>query len=417
MTSTLTGTSTTPADPTTTPDHSRLLGLSTDVLHQILGLLHTETIYNVRRTCKVLDAITFDRFADEHFAHIYCWVYTSDALVRLKDILQNAPRLVERIRRVTLTDDYLEDRKIDDMYLVRDKNEHISAIWYDTAFAYYRYQKDLKETQAVLMHRILLDLQRLPQSITIALDLSNHYVSSELYKRSCLTTFFALITSRTNISSLAVDNETFRHMEDILEHDKAGFMASMSAVHTLKSLICHWPSKYSEDSHSWFTEILRSAKDLQHLEFNISMLFNDEVENPRRCSLQNIPGEVIQAGQYLKLESLTLVHLSISEKDLSRILRECQSTLKHLNLRRVHLNSGDGGWKCIGEIILKAPKLTDLQIQIIYASADVSGWTSYACTAVKDGTPPGITIHGRENAVRASEKLSELGALLFEQFD
>jgi len=399
-----------------TLDHFRLLGLSTDVLHHILGFLHMETIINVRRVCKALDAVTFDRFADEHFAHIYCWIYTPDALGRLKDILQNGSRLVARIRQVTLTDEYLEDRTIQDMHMVRNQNEHISIIWFDTAFAYHRRgTKDLKSTQSVFLHRILLDLQRLPQSIAIALDLSNHYFSSELYTRSCLTTFFSLITSRTKISSLAVDDSTFGHMDDILEHDRAGFMESMSAIRTLKSHICGWQVTASDPSGPLFTEILRFAKELRHLEFSISMLFHDEVENMTKQSLRKVPSEVFQAGHYLKLESLTLVHLSMSGKDLSKMLQQCQSTLRHLNLRRVHLNSGDGGWKHVGEIIVKAPKLSYLQIQMIYASADVSGLTSYACRAVKDGKPPGITILGRENVVRASQRLSQLGASLFEQ--
>lgn len=128
-----------------TTDHSRFLELPTDILHQILSLLHIETILNVRRVCKALDVVTFDRCADEHFVHIYCWIYTPNALERLRDILQNAPRLVARIQSVTLADDYLEDLTINDMYMVRNNREHISVIWYDTAITYYRWAKDLKE--------------------------------------------------------------------------------------------------------------------------------------------------------------------------------------------------------------------------------------------------------------------------------
>ena len=400
-----------------TTDHSMFLELPTDVLHQILGLLHIETILNVRRACKALDAVTFDRFANEHFAHTYCWIYTPNALERLKDILQNAPRLVARIQSVTLTVDYLEDRTIKDMHMVRNDRERLSVIWYDTAFAYYCWGEDLKRTHSLFMHRILLDLQRLPQNIAITLDLSDYYVSSELYTQSCLTAFFSLVTSHTKISSLVVDDGTFCHMEDILEHDRAGFMASMSAIRTLKTLISSWHSKGSQDSHSLFTEILRSTKELRHLELNISMLFHDEGSRPRRCRLRNVPSEVFQAGDYSALESLTLVHLSISETDLSHMLQRCQSTLRHLDLSRVRLSSGDGGWKHIGEIVLKAPKLAYLQVQIKYDSAHFPGRIYFACTAVKDGKPPGITICGRDNVVRASERLSQLGVSLFEQPD
>jgi hypothetical protein len=117
-------------------DHFRLLELPTDVLHRILGLLHNETLICVRRTCKSLDAVTFDRFADEHFAYIYCWTYTHNAFERLKDILQHAPRLRDRIRKITLTDDFLEDQPISALHLVHNKDEddQWARLW--TAQAY-----------------------------------------------------------------------------------------------------------------------------------------------------------------------------------------------------------------------------------------------------------------------------------------
>jgi hypothetical protein len=68
-------------------EYSRLLDLPIGLLHRILSLLHTESLTSVRRTCRTLDAVTFDRFADERCAHIYCWIFTPDALERLKDIL------------------------------------------------------------------------------------------------------------------------------------------------------------------------------------------------------------------------------------------------------------------------------------------------------------------------------------------
>ena len=211
-------------------DGFRLLDLPTDLLHRILSLLQTETLTTVRRTCKALDAVTFDRFADAHFAHIYCWIYTPDALERLKDILQNAPRLRERIRQVTLTDSYLEDRTINDMYIVEKENEHISNRRFDTAHAYL-HAREYKSAESSLVHRVLLDLQRLPQEISIGVDLSNHYPDSERYRLACLATFFSLTTSRTSVHSLAVDDPTFSQVDDLLAHDRAGLMASLSTIH------------------------------------------------------------------------------------------------------------------------------------------------------------------------------------------
>jgi hypothetical protein len=258
-------------------------------------------------------------------------------------------------------------------------------------------------------------LQRFPESISINLDLSNHYDTSVLYTRSCLATFFALVTSNTKIDSFEVDNDTFLHVGDILEHGRAGFMASMSANRALKTLIFHWGSSSSENSALSFIEFFRSAHELRHLEFNICMLFHDEVSDTKGSSLRNVPSEVFQAGHDSKLGNLALLQLRISEKDSSHILQQCQSTLRHLNLRRARLSSSDGGWKHIGETILKVPKRLYLQVQIKYAVDAVPAWEAFACTAVENGKPLGINIRGRENFVRASERSSRLGVSLFEQ--
>lgn len=130
------------------------------------------------------------------------------------------------------------------------------------------------------------------------------------------------------------------------------------------------------------TNLVINVKELQHLETNICMLSNDKVENPGSCNLLDVPSEVFQAGEYSKLESLTLVHLSTSETDLSHMLQKCQSKLGHLNLRQARSSSDGGGWKHVDEIILDAPKLAYLQVQIKHTSVDASGWTSFACTKI-----------------------------------
>lgn len=392
----------------------RLLNLSTDVLTLVLNFLNDESLTSVRRTCKALDRVTFDRFADQYFAHIYCFIFTPDALERLKEILQNAPRLRERIRQVTLTDDYLEDRTIYDMNIVINENESEEAARFSTEFAYLRVD-DLMCPTSSLLHRVLVDLQRLPQSIAVSLDLTNRFCNTPLCTHSLLATWFSIVTSRTKIDSLSVACDSFSGMDDILEHDEANLIASVSNIHTLKTYIHAWQSRESENQQPLLTKILRSSKDLRHLEINITMWWHEEVSTERSCDLLKVPSEVFWAVNYSKLESLTLIHMSISEKDLGHILQRCRSTLTYLKLRRVRLSSGDAGWKRIGEILCKAPKLGYLQLQIIYASADVSGYTFFACTEVKDGEPPGITIHGRENVVRASKRLSRLGVSLFEQ--
>ena len=307
------------------------------------------------------------------------------------------------------------------MYLVEKENEHISNGRFDTAHAYL-HAREYKSAEPSLVHRVLLDLQRLLQEISIGVDLSNHYPDSERYRLACLATFFSLTTSRTSVHSLAVDDPTFSQVDDLLAHDRAGLMASLSTIHTPKSYIHDWRSRAGQDAQPLFTKILRSAKQLRHLTFNITMQYHEEVSLKRNCQLLGVPSEVLLTGHYSNLETLELIHFAVSEYDLSHILRQCQASLTRLILRRVRLKSDDEGWKRIGEILIKAPRLAYVQIQILYASNEPYGraaeewkYMPFECSEIKDGKPPGIVVNGRENVAQALGQLSQLGVSLFEE--
>jgi hypothetical protein len=269
-----------------------------------------------------------------------------------------------------------------------------------------------------MMHRVLLDLQQLPQNIDIAVDFSHHYCTGKRYERACLATFFALATSRTKIYSLAFDDFTFRHMDDILAYDRANSLASMTNIHTLESYAHDWQSTSSKNEQPMFTEIFRSAEELRHLTFDIIMHYHEEISMDRNCPLLNVPPEILLAGHYSKLESLRLMHFAATESDLCHMLQQCQSSLTHLTLRLVRLKSGDGGWKRIGEILLTGSKLAYLQLQITYASNVPYGKAegehiAFNAPEVKDGRPPGFTVKGRDSIMRAVGKLAQLGSTLF----
>lgn len=59
-------------------DPFRLLDLPVEVVARVTDFVNSETLISVRLTCKALQDITFDRFADENFAHVCCWVVTVD---------------------------------------------------------------------------------------------------------------------------------------------------------------------------------------------------------------------------------------------------------------------------------------------------------------------------------------------------
>lgn len=121
------------------------------------------------------------------------------------------------------------------------------------------------------------------------------------------------MTSRTKIRTLAIDDTSFRDRDDVLEHDRAEFMNSMSKVQTLKS----FQHDFCKNGEDLFTEILRSAKELRHLTFNITMFWHEEVSTARGCDLLHVPSATLLAGHYASLTSLNLTHFAVSENDLT----------------------------------------------------------------------------------------------------
>lgn len=169
-----------------------------------------------------------------------------------------------------------------------------------------------------------------------------------------------------------------------------------------------------------FTEILRGAKQLRDLTFEISMSRDEEVCYQRNCPLLKVPSEILLAGNYSNLTSLKLVHFAVTVNDLEQILRQCQQTLERLTLRRVCLTTGDAGWERIGKILHPASRLQYLQLQMMHASdepEDPLVERHFICPEIEDGNPPGFTVRERENVGRALEKLSQLGASMFEQLN
>lgn len=100
-----------------------ILAMPSELIRRVTSFLDTEMLPAIRLTCKAFEDATFDRFADIHFAHLYCCIFQPTAFHRLKDILQNSPTLKTRIRRVTLADNALENQQFNALHIVRARNE------------------------------------------------------------------------------------------------------------------------------------------------------------------------------------------------------------------------------------------------------------------------------------------------------
>lgn len=387
-------------------------------MFRALSYLDTEMLPAVRLTCKTLDSIVFDRFAETHFAHIYCCVSKPAAFHRLKDILQNSQVLRARIKHVTLTDNPFEDLPPSALHVVRGSNQPVDDNYERVFMGYILQQESGTMTGAglILMQRALRDLKDLPQGVSVDVDLMRNGWFREQHEHGFQSTIIALAISQTTVSSLAFDYRSLEHIDDVLVHGRADLLASMSTITSLTYIGDFWlyPRR---PNLAVCIEILRSMTRLRHLTFATYPPSDDGDYVGRYLYILRVPQEIWAAIDFSHLASLDLSHtvLNITEQDFSRLMAQCRSTLTHVKLRRVALWTSDEAWKLVGEALLTMPELVFVELQMIRTSNDITSIWSEQVTTFRDGDPPGVRLEGSDNVVKGLQKLAYLGTSFFQQ--
>lgn len=94
---------------------STLLELPLELLCKVFGELNDESLPSVRLACKRLDTASFDMFA-QSFINVRACYILEEARWKLDfDILNRSPRLTDRLRELTFTDQPLELKDIGDL--------------------------------------------------------------------------------------------------------------------------------------------------------------------------------------------------------------------------------------------------------------------------------------------------------------
>jgi hypothetical protein len=173
--------------------HCPLLDLPVETLQRITDLLDThEELPVVRRTCKTLDNVTFDRFADASFAEIKCCIFSEARWLRLKEILGGPSRITSRIRNVEFTTRLFDRREKNELELVLN-DDYLENYWNDIDQSEEAREYEESKTTEVrdspnlaLMMRVLRDVQTVlpPQAVTLDLvqnlDSANSHVQAHL---------------------------------------------------------------------------------------------------------------------------------------------------------------------------------------------------------------------------------------------
>lgn len=324
-------------------DQSRLLELPTELVARITSFVSTETIVTVRLTCKVLEAITFHRFATENFTNVYCWIGTGHDFKRLKDILHQSPRLSSKIRQVTLTTDPLAGQPQSNMNYVRpDYGTEYTAL--GCAMRCLDEPDALCCVEITSLLRMLQDLQHLNQDILITADLPTMAPSRQfaflgfppgchLRYRQPQSILLALSLTRSRVHSLKVDRHTFHDSDDLKAFSRADLLASLTTLTTLEM-----SGEENHGDQAMYVDILQGASRLQNLAFDTGEL---RAYPTVMISKKPLGPDLLLANPLSCLTSLRITRAVLDWKILIEVFARCQDTLTHMVLRHVTLSTNN----------------------------------------------------------------------------
>jgi len=158
--------------------HCFLLDMPVETLQRITGLLDPhEDLPILRRTCKTLDDVTFDQFANASFSNIKCCIFSEARWLRVKGILGGPKRITNKIRNLEFTTHLFDRREKSELEILLndDYGENYLENMDESEDAKMYEDPKAKEVQHLpnlaLMSSVLRDVQTVLPPQTVRLDL------------------------------------------------------------------------------------------------------------------------------------------------------------------------------------------------------------------------------------------------------
>jgi hypothetical protein len=337
-----------------TASHARLLNLPTELLDQVTGYLNDEVLPTLRLTCKILHAVTFDRFCDVYIAHLGCWIISKDRWERLHNLLSASSSLLsDKVRTITLTLDELELRTARDFVSVSGY-PHNRTYWSD-------YSRSLSQEQhrhaehniaieaaavehygaadLAVMLRVLKQARSHDCSIRLDLAPANPLANktpplNPQAKEVQAQLHHAIVQAKPRIEAISLDRVRHMDLEDPLtglEDEIRKPFASLREF-TLTPILGDYNKRHKVKSFEIARTILTSAHHLRKLYLHVSSRLIGKGGRTYKRAQRWAP-YLLLANGLGELKSLTLLWVPLSLDDLLEILRRCSRTLTYLELR------------------------------------------------------------------------------------
>jgi hypothetical protein len=358
------------SSPTHNP-HCFLLDLPVETLQRITGLLDPhKDLPILRRTCKTLDDVTFDQFANASFSNIKCCIFSEARWLRLNEILGGPKRVTSKIRDVEFTTFMFDRREKSEIELLLNDD------FFDEPMGRVRQANNARDHEKAkaaeiqhlpnlaLMSHALRDVQAVlpPQAVTF--DLIQNLYEPSIYLQAHFEAFLTLsfIQPLLRVGGLALNQDAIWGLLRNFDHLSQDMLRCTSELQTFKLGTGRGDHDYERADRDkpldHIYEILRSAKELrvQHLDLRMFQRWDAAAPTARRLF-----ESTISCG----LAHLTLSHMWVDEKALLESLSRHAPNLLSLSLRTITLLDTQDGWLACLRALSKMPRLSYLKIRTL----------------------------------------------------
>jgi hypothetical protein len=354
-----------------------LLDLPVETLQRITGLIDPhEDLPVLRSTCKVLDDVSFNQFANASFSNLKCCIFSEARWLRLKEILGGPKRITSKIRDVEFTTHLFDRREKSELELLL--NDDYSEIVIEMISEKDR-ARDHEETQAskvqhspnvALMSSVIRDVQAVLPPQTVTLDLIQNLSSTNPYIEAHLHAILAVVAfqAQLRIGSLALNQDAISALLVNLPYLREDMLRCTSELKAFridygrsdKTAERYWRAAVGKPLHHVY-EILRSAAELRVVNLGLEVFMFADVAQP-----------LLDSTVSSKLASLTLTAMKLNEEAFLEALLRHAPRLLTLSLQIIILGDVQDGWPLILRALSTMPRLNYLKLQnLIETHTDV----------------------------------------------
>jgi hypothetical protein len=359
--------------------HCHLLDLPVEMLQRISNNLHrTQALPALRLTCKALDHVTFDRFA-ETVDTVKCCIFYGKRRLRLKKLLETPSRITARIRWVEFTTDFFEGRDFGKVPLALN---HDDGALEDALVKTFKTYAESQATaiqgrpiNVALFGRVLGDLKRVFPHIQISCRMSDNQGDGCEHLRAQRDILLTMFITNHEIRHLSLSHSTLLTLDNFKDHMRPELLQSVSNLFSFgfvparggETRVTQLSSTPYELRVRVMNQLLQSAPNLRHLDLCL-----DKFALLGESS--TIAKHALRSTVSNKIERFVLRSARVSEKVLLKALSRWAPTLMELELGEISLTFVRDGWLPILQLISTMPKLKCLHLWEMGEKRLVTAW-------------------------------------------